>query len=141
MLSVWFLISSLSLIEGAYRESMEIVGRMGADKFLVYQVVGSIDELANATFSFDDIAEVEANVANVSRVQLRRRGAKTIRYQNEAQTIVVHATTEGAPETRQADFRKWHVAEGGFLKESDSIENAQVVVLGGRVRGGCSAPT
>lgn len=134
--SVWCLVASLSLIQGAYWQSMEIIGRMGADRFLVYQVVRSIDEIANATFSLDDIAEIEANVANVSRVLPRRGGTRTILYQDQAYNAVVHATAEDVPEAREADFREWRVVQGSFLNESDRTESRQVAVLGRPVRDG-----
>ena len=138
--SVWCLVGLLSLIQGAYWQSMEIIGRMGADRFLVYQVVHSIDQIANATFSFDDIAEIEANVANVGRVLPRRGGTRTILYKDQAYNAVVHATAEDVPEARAADFREWPVAQGTFLNELDRTESRQVAVLGRPVRDGLFGP-
>ena len=134
MLSVWSVTALMSLTHGAYRESMEIIDRMGADRFQVYPLVSSIEDIPDSAFGLEDTAEVERTVDNVRTARPATSGQKTIRHQGEELIAMVTATADNAPQAEHAASREWRVEQGAFLDGLDSSNAAQVAVIGRPVR-------
>ena len=122
MLGVWSVATLLMIAEGAYRQTVQQVYRLGADQFDVHAAA------ANA-LTMEDAATIAAQVPNVRHVAPEfsqrmtvRRGAANMRANVES----ILPKASGPP--NGSEFRV--LSKGGTISERDNEHREQVALIG-----------
>ena len=127
---VWSVVAMLSVVQGGYRESVETVSRMGADRIFVRSGVPYGDRKSTPVrLTLADAEAIEFEVDNVRAVLPHVGGQFTLRQGDRS----VEATVQAAvPETLVVDHLG--LARGVFFSDRDSTDSEPVVVIGAAIR-------
>ena len=127
---VWSVVAMLSVVQGGYRESVETVSRIGADRIFVRSGVPYGDQQSTPVrLTLADAEAIEFEVDNVRAVLPHVSGQFTLRHGDRS----VEATVQAAvPETVVIDHLG--LARGVFFSNRDSADSEPVVVIGAAIR-------
>ena len=127
---VWSVVAMLSVVQGGYRESVETVSRIGADRIFVRSGVPYGDRKSTPVrLTLADAEAIEREVDNVRAVLPHVSGQLTLRQGDRS----VEATVQAAvPETLVVDHLG--LARGVFFSDRDSADSEPVVVIGAAIR-------
>ena len=127
MLGVWSVATLLMIAEGAYRETVQQVYRLGADQFDVHPA--GREGAAENGLTMEDAATIAAQVSNVRHVvpefsqrMTVRRGAADM--QANVESVLPRAS--GPP--NGSEFRL--LRKGGTISERDNEHREQVALIG-----------
>ena len=127
---VWSVVAMLSVVQGGYRESVETVSRIGADRIFVRSGVPYGDRKSTPVrLTLADAEAIELEVDNVRAVLPHVSGQLTLRQGDRS----VEATVQAAvPETLVVDHLG--LARGVFFSDRDIADSEPVVVIGAAIR-------
>ncbi|MDE0421508.1 MAG: ATP-binding cassette domain-containing protein [Gammaproteobacteria bacterium] len=132
-LGIWLAGAVLSLVEGARRDVMSAVERMGANRLSV----GGIDVVGNQVRflpkTMADARAIAEEIPNVQTVIPAMRKPLDVQFEGEHMEDV---DVRGTPltEPRTADAVAWPLTSGVYLDQRDQDRGAQVAVIGPTVR-------
>ncbi len=132
-IGIWSVVALLGLAEGAHREALGVVDRMGANRLTVrgYEIVGTnVLRLPQTLADAEAIAEEVANVRSVVPWLVKRSVAMVGSQQIE--NVRVRAVELAGPRTNENV--PWPLESGTFPSRRDSDALAQVAVIGRTVR-------
>ena len=133
-LGIWSAAALLGLAEGARRDAVATLERMGANRLgiLPHRVVDL--EVRRLTMTLADARAVAEQVGNVrSVVPLGLDGLPVRAGERVADLVVVSARDDTAPRTVDQNL-PWPVERGAYITQRDSDEAALVAVIGPRAR-------
>ena len=127
---VWSVVAMLSVVQGGYRESVETVSRIGADRIFVRSGVAYGDRKSTPVrLTLADAEAIGREVENVRAVLPHVGGQLTLRHGDQSVEASVQAAV---PETRVVD--RLRLSRGVFFSERDSADHEPVVVIGAAIR-------
>ena len=127
---VWSVVAMLSVVQGGYRESVETVSRIGADRIFVRSGVAYGDRKSTPVrLTVADAEAIGREVDNVRAVLPHVSGQFTLRHGDQSVEASVQAAV---PEMRVVD--RLRLARGVFFSERDSADHEPVVVIGAAIR-------
>ena len=133
-LGIWSAVALLGLAEGARRDALAAVERMGANRFQVtgWQMVrGEDGESGMGILMPKTLADAQAirQLPNIrSVIQIMAKPLVVQVDEHVLEEILVKGTSETEPKTSQNV--NWPLKLGTFLTRQDSDESAQVAVIG-----------
>ncbi|MDE0054713.1 MAG: ATP-binding cassette domain-containing protein [Gammaproteobacteria bacterium] len=123
---VWSVVAMLSVVQGGYRESVETVSRIGADRIFVRSGVAYGDRKSTPVrLTLADAEAIRREVDNVRAVLPHVSGQLTLRQGDRSVETTVQAAV---PEMLVTD--RLRLARGVFFSERDSADHEPVVVIG-----------
>ena len=132
-LGIWLAGAVLSLVEGARRDVMAAVERMGANRLSVsgISIVGNRVQFLPKTMA--DAGAIAEEIRNVRTVIPEMRKALTVQFEGEhMEQVDVHGTPLTEPRT--PDSVSWPLESGTYLDQRDQDDGVQVAVIGPTVR-------
>ncbi len=127
---VWSVVAMLSVVQGGYRESVETVSRIGADRIFVRSGVAYGDRKSTPVrLTLADAQAIGDEVENVRAVLPHVGGQLTLRHGDQSVEASVQAAV---PEMIVTD--RLRLARGVFFSERDSEDHEPVVVIGAAIR-------
>ena len=132
-LGIWSAAALLGLAEGARRDAVATLERMGANR-LVLQPFYVVDlEVRRLTMTLADARAVAEQVGNVRSVVPLGADILPVRAGERAAEISVSARDDTEPRTTKQNL-PWPVERGAYITQRDSDEAALVAVIGPRAR-------
>ena len=127
LLGVWAVVTMLSIAEGVFRETLEQVSRLGADRIEVSPSVRGNESPLSLTV--DDARAIAEQVGNVRRVVPALSQRLTVRYGTQNVESFVESYAAFVPGSGE-DSDAPAVERGLFLSPQDNENRNQVAVLG-----------
>ena len=131
-LGIWSVVALLGLAEGARRDALAAVERMGANRFLIE---GFQSRSSGAMiFLSRTLADAQAlqKIPNVQSVMPIMQNMLVVQVGDHVDKVIVRGISETAPKTMQNV--SWPLEFGTFLTRQDNNETAQVAVIGPTIR-------
>ena len=130
---VWSVLALLGLSEGARYDSLETLGKMGANRL----TVGGSDfvdgKAVRLPLALADAQAMREEVANLGAVRPRMNKRLPVQRGTEViDEVIIRATTLSEPKTFQNV--SWPLVGGTYLTPRDGDDLAQVAVIGPTVR-------
>ncbi len=128
-------IAMLSIGEGAERQAMEMIERLGARNLILRDVDKRDDELEEARIISPGVSprDAEAAMDAVPGIEQACLRTEIDPYTVLADGITVEATAQGVSAS-YASLTSLRLAEGRFIDTRDELSHAQVCVIGQAVR-------
>ena len=131
-LGIWSVVALLGLAEGARRDTLAAVERMGANRFMVtgfHDVEGGMMMFLPRTLAD---AQAIKGLPNIQAVLQMTQRPLVVQVGDHLEEVVVKGISETEPKTFQNV--DWPLEFGTFLTRQDSDELAQVAVIGPTIR-------
>ena len=128
-LGIWSVVALLGLAEGARRDALGVIERMGANRLSVggHEIVGNRVLWLPRTLA--DAHAIEQQVANVASV-LPWLEKRVLANAGSGQIDDVRVRAVNLAEVKTNDNVSWPLERGSFLSQADSDTLAQVTVIG-----------
>ena len=128
-------IAMLSIGEGAERQAMEMIERLGARNLILRNIEMRDDQLEEARAVSLGVSprDAEAALDAVPGIEQSCLRAEIDPYTVLAGGIAIEATAQGVSAS-YAELTSLRLAEGRFIDEGDELSHAQVCVIGQAVR-------
>ena len=142
-LGIWSVVALLGLLEGARRDAVATLERMGANRLsvafrkgvprLIHGFDGPVFEMRRLTLKLDDARAIEEQVGNVQAVVPSRREYLLAHVGERIAQVLVSATDDTEPRSSYQNLI-WPIALGEYIAQYDSDSAAMVAVIGPRTR-------
>lgn len=133
-LGIWSVVALMGLTEGARRDTLAAIERMGANRLTVSGVEGSGNMMRLLPRTLEDARAIAEQVANVRTVVPSMMKQMPVRAGTEhLARVLVRARADTEPRTFFQNL-PWPIEQGTFLNQSDNEKAAMVAVVGPAVR-------
>ena len=133
-LGIWSVVALLGLAEGARRDTLAAVERMGANRLTVGGYEGAGNAMRRLPKTLEDARAIAEQVGNVRTVVPWMMRQMSVRAGSEhVGRVMVRARDDTEPRTFFQNLL-WPMDQGAFLNQRDSEEAAMVAVIGPAVR-------
>ena len=133
-LGIWSVVALLALAEGARRDTLAAVERMGANRLSVWGHEGTGTAMRRLPKTLEDSRAIAEQVDNVRTVVPWMMRYLPVRAGSEHLAGVrVRARDDTEPKTYFQNLA-WPIEQGAFLNQRDNEEAAMVAVIGPAVR-------
>ena len=133
-LGIWSVVALLGLVEGAHRDTLAAIERMGANRLSVWGREGTGTAMRGLPKTLEDSRAIAEQVANVRTVVPSMWRQLPVRAGSERLThVLVRASGDTEPRTFVQNL-VWPIEQGTFLNPRDNEGAAMVAVIGPAVR-------
>ena len=131
VIGVWSVVSMLMIAEGLFRQTVEQVERLGADRVLVFPERSGNE--APVSLSLEDAKAIAERVPNVRKVLTSQRHRMTVSFGAKSIEGIVQSHLEFLPLDRR-EVQLPEVELGSSIRQQENDTLAQVAVIGSKIR-------